>query len=165
RILDIGCGALNLGRVLIPLLNKGCYYGIEPNTWLLKFAFEKELGRDIIPIKTPKFSDNTNFDLDVFDTKFNFIIAHSIFTHAPISNIKKCLSEVKKALEKDGIFFFTFIMTEEDFCVEYWVYPGVQGYTEGTMEKMVEDAGLTFSIYPDSTQVGQTLVKVTHFSE
>jgi len=166
KILDIGCGALNLGRVLIPLLNKGCYHGIEPNMWLLKYAFEEEIGKDIFYIKDPKFNDNSNFDLGVFGTKFNFIVAHSIFTHAPMSNIEKCLSEVKKVLESDGVFFFTFIMAEENCCAEYWTYPTVQAYTKETMEKTVQDSGLTFTLFPSySVQDGQTLVKVTQKSE
>ena len=38
RLLDVGCGALRAGRLLMPYLNKGCYYGIEPNMWLVEDA-------------------------------------------------------------------------------------------------------------------------------
>ncbi len=164
KVLDIGCGALNLGRVLIPLLNKGCYYGIEPNSWLIEAGFENELGQDIISIKDPMFDDNINFDLDVFNTKFNFIVAHSIFTHAPMSDIKKCLSQVKKTLESDGVFIFSFVMGNRDTHSSYWIYPGIHGYVEETMKKMICNAGLTFEIIPRSMQ-NLTFVKSTHMTE
>ena len=30
-LLDVGCGSLRIGRLLIPYLNRGKYFGIEPN--------------------------------------------------------------------------------------------------------------------------------------
>ena len=35
KVLDIGCGSLRCGRLLIPYLNKGNYFGVEPNKWLV----------------------------------------------------------------------------------------------------------------------------------
>ena len=32
RIADLGCGLLRVGRLLIPYLLPGRYYGMEPNT-------------------------------------------------------------------------------------------------------------------------------------
>ena len=36
KILDFGCGSLRLGRLLINWLNKGNYYGLDPNKWLIE---------------------------------------------------------------------------------------------------------------------------------
>ncbi len=44
RLLDFGCGSLRAGRLLIPYLNPGNYYGIEPNRWLIDDAY-RERGR------------------------------------------------------------------------------------------------------------------------
>src|SRR5437879_7690102 len=35
-LLDVGCGSLRIGRLLIPYLNRGKYFGIEPNEWLVR---------------------------------------------------------------------------------------------------------------------------------
>jgi hypothetical protein len=37
-VLDVGCGSLRAGRLLIPYLAVGGYHGIEPNTWPLDDA-------------------------------------------------------------------------------------------------------------------------------
>ena len=55
RVLDIGCGSLRIGRLLIPYLDKGNYLGIEPNRWLVTDGILNEVGRDQIRIKAPRF--------------------------------------------------------------------------------------------------------------
>jgi hypothetical protein len=35
-VLDFGCGSLRAGRLLIPYLLPGRYYGLEPNRWLIE---------------------------------------------------------------------------------------------------------------------------------
>ena len=35
RVLDVGCGSMRIGRLLIPYLNRGCYVGVEPERWLM----------------------------------------------------------------------------------------------------------------------------------
>ena len=63
RLLDIGCGSLRAGRFIIPYLNAGGYTGLEPNTWLIDEAIEKEIGRDVLDIKKPIFVNNDQFDV------------------------------------------------------------------------------------------------------
>ena len=50
KLLDIGCGSLRAGRLFIPYLQSGNYYGIEPEKWLVSEAIQNELGKDIINI-------------------------------------------------------------------------------------------------------------------
>src|SRR5438445_8687183 len=54
-LLDVGCGSLRIGRLLIPYLNRGKYFGIEPNTWLVEEGIKQELGEDLVQIKYPTF--------------------------------------------------------------------------------------------------------------
>lgn len=56
RLLDVGCGSLRLGRLLIPYLDVGNYYGMEPNQWLVDEGLAQELGREIVALKKPHFS-------------------------------------------------------------------------------------------------------------
>ena len=71
RLLDLGCGSLRAGRLFIPYLRPGCYYGIEPNTWLVDEGLTRELGADIVRVKRPTFSAVGDFSLaslgEVFD--------------------------------------------------------------------------------------------------
>src|SRR5271167_1446401 len=50
-LLDVGCGSLRNGRLLIPYLNNGNYTGIETNKWLVGEGIRRETGRDQIRIK------------------------------------------------------------------------------------------------------------------
>ena len=38
NLLDFGCGSLRAGRLLIPYLLPGRYFGVEPNAWLVEEA-------------------------------------------------------------------------------------------------------------------------------
>ena len=44
-LLDVGCGSLRIGRLLIPYLNRGKYFGIEPAEWLVAEGIRQELGK------------------------------------------------------------------------------------------------------------------------
>jgi hypothetical protein len=54
-LLDVGCGSLRIGRLLIPYLNQGKYFGVEPNEWLVKEGIKRELGEALLQIKRPTF--------------------------------------------------------------------------------------------------------------
>jgi hypothetical protein len=80
--LDVGCGSLRGGRLFIPYLLPGRYFGIEPNRWLVEDGLDRELGRDIVRVKQPTFSEVDDFRLTVFGRRFDYILAQSIFSHA-----------------------------------------------------------------------------------
>ncbi len=61
-LLDIGCGSLRAGRLFIPYLLSGHYYGIEPQSWLVEEGLNKELGREILQLKRPVFSHDSDFN-------------------------------------------------------------------------------------------------------
>lgn len=62
RVLDIGCGSLRVGRLLIPYLNQGNYFGVEPNEWLVSDGILNEIGQDQIEIKQPTFSFRSSLE-------------------------------------------------------------------------------------------------------
>ena len=64
KLLDFGCGSLRSGKLFIPFLNQGNYYGLDPNKWLIEDGIDNELGKDILKTKKPKFSYNDNFEID-----------------------------------------------------------------------------------------------------
>lgn len=71
RLLDFGCGSLRAGRLFIPWLLPGRYFGIEPNRWLIDDAIRLELGSDMMGLRNPRFDDNDQMRMDVFGTDFD----------------------------------------------------------------------------------------------
>src|SRR5262245_8442272 len=80
-LLDFGCCSLRAGLFFIMYLEPGRYCGIDPNKWLIDDAIANQTGQDFIQIKKPRFDYNDQFQVDVFSTRFDFILAQSIFSH------------------------------------------------------------------------------------
>ena len=160
-LLDIGCGSLRTGRLLIPYLLPGRYFGIEPERWLLEEGIKNECGEDLIKIKAPVFSNDNNFTCTQFGRKFDFILAYSIFTHAPQAQIRRCISQVKECMKPNSVFVATFFKGDNNYAGEEWVYPGFVAYTLERMTQMVNEFGL--KCHPtDWHYHRQTLILITH---
>src|SRR3989440_12460104 len=94
-LLDIGCGSLRIARLLIPYLNRGKYFGVEPNQWLVREGIRRELGENLVEIKRPTFffSDSPE-TISQAKIPFDFAVAQSIFSHSGLDLIKGWLSEI-----------------------------------------------------------------------
>src|SRR5919198_2390626 len=114
-LLDVGCGSLRIGRLLIPYLNQGKYFGVEPNEWLVDEGIRRELGETLVQIKQPTFLFSDSPDT-IAQTKiaFDFALAQSIFSHCGLDLIKGWLSAISRSLARDGAFVATFLIGEED---------------------------------------------------
>lgn len=147
KLCDVGCGSLRAGRLFIPYLRPGNYYGVEPYQQLVELGIEEELGKSIVSVKAPHFLHDDDFNLNTFGVTFDYILAQSIFSHAACHQIEKCLSEVAKALAWDGTLVATYWPTcpgELDYAGDEWVGNGKTAhYCKETMQEMVKDAGLT----------------------
>lgn len=139
KVLDIGCGSLRLGKYLMEFVWKGNYYAIEPNDWLVKEALKNECKSNNII-----FSNNSDFDLIGFNTKFHYIIANSIFIHASKKQIKKCFQQVHKVIEKEGEFFFNYIKGKDN-TANNWSYPNSITYEKETLLKMAHENGFLWN--------------------
>jgi len=146
RLLDVGCGSLRVGRLLIPYLNAGNYVGVEPNEWLVKDGILNELGRDLIKIKRPRFSYKTSLEEFNESLELDFAVAQSIFSHTSAQLTKDWLAQISKHLKDSGAFFATFIQGEEDFDGEGWVYPGCVNFTSDSMAAFAQESGLNFRV-------------------
>ena len=142
HLLDIGCGSLRAGRLFIAYLEPDRYYGVEPEQWLIDEGIAHEVGEDLIDIKRPVFSNVDDFSLTEFDQQFDFVLAQSIFSHASLSQIERCLVEAKQSLATDGLFVATFVKGEDDYGGDSWVYPGCVSYSLKTMRDLATDMGL-----------------------
>jgi SAM-dependent methyltransferase len=150
RVVDIGCGSLRLGRLLIPFLRPGRYFGVEPNEWLVHAGFEEELGRDIERIKRPQFRYVDDFSLDGFGEQFDYAIAYSVFTHCYPDLGLTGLRAVAGTLAERGLVIGTYVDRTRSTGAEWqfaangsgWLYPKVVTYTWDEFADIVAAAGL-----------------------
>jgi len=145
KLIDIGCGSLRVGRLLIPYLNRGNYIGVEPNRWLVEEAIAKEIGTDMVRIKRPNFIFASS--LKSIDNSFNadFAVAQSIFSHASLNLIDDWLAGVAFHLASHGALFATYLKGEEDHQGRKWVYPGCVSYRTETLSNAARAAVFSFA--------------------
>jgi SAM-dependent methyltransferase len=146
-LLDIGCGSLRVGRLLIPYLNCGRYFGVEPNEWLVEEGIKRELGETLVQIKRPTFFFSDSPDaITQAKTAFDFALAQSIFSHCGLDVIKGWLAAISRSLAKDGALVATFLIGEEDSAQTGWIYPECVNYRPATLEHAGEAVNLRFEI-------------------
>jgi SAM-dependent methyltransferase len=148
RVLDFGCGSLRAGRLLIPYLQPEKYFGIEPNAWLVEDAIENQIGRDIVRIKRPQFSDSDAFIAGVFEGKFDYIIAQSIFSHAGPRMLRRALRSFGRRLEEGGLCVVTFVEGGRGMPAEGWHYPQCVTYPAGEIPGLVAEGNLVCTRIP-----------------
>lgn len=139
-LLDIGCGSLRAGRLFIPYLDAGHYFGIEPEQWLLQNGIDNEVGQSLIDLKRPRFSHNGEFLLTEFKQHFDYILAQSIFSHASQAQIRKCFAQASQALKPEGLFAASFFRDETDYTGDQWTVKAT--YTLKRMQELADEAGL-----------------------
>lgn len=93
KFLDIGCGALRIGKYLINYLKNNHYFGIDPAKNIVEIAYEKEIKQKL---KFPEFLYNSEFNFKDFQTKFDFVLANDIFIHCGQNQFKNCLINLYK---------------------------------------------------------------------
>lgn len=146
-LLDVGCGSLRIGRLFIPYLNQGKYYGIEPNEWLVREGIQYEVGQDLVDRKRPHFLfSESPADLVKWKGKFDFVVAQSIFSHCGLDLLRPWLCGIGQSLTEKGSLLATFEEGETVDDRTGWIYPGCVTYDSRTMEEEAERAGLRFKI-------------------
>jgi len=144
RVLDIGCGSLRNGRLLIPYLNVGNYVGFEPNRWLVEAGIRHETGTDIIAIKKPRFFHSTSPDALDASLRFDYAFAQAIFIHSPMSLVRAWIGKAGQCLESNGLLLASFHVGEKDYEGDGWVYPGHVYFRMETMQEEAARAGFRF---------------------
>lgn len=146
RVLDIGCGSLRIGRLLIPYLNPKHYYGVEPNKWLVEDGIANEIGRSLLAIKKPTISYHASMEEFNEPLKLDYAVAQSIFSHCGKDLIERWLSQVSFHLKDDGALLATFLIDGKDFDGHGWIYPGCVHYKPETMLDMASEFDLNFDV-------------------
>lgn len=152
RLLDIGCGSLRAGRMLIGYLAPHGYTGVDPNQWLIDDAIDHELGPDIVTIKRPTFDVTADFSLAHLG-RFDFVLAQGVATNTGPSLLSRLLVAIADTLAPTGLAAATFIhpgtgdedalaVSINDRYAPAWRYPGCYAYTRSAIADAVAAAGL-----------------------
>jgi cyclopropane fatty-acyl-phospholipid synthase-like methyltransferase len=145
RVLDIGCGSLRIGRLLIAYLNRGGYAGLEPHRWLVEEGIRREVGEDQVRIKAPTFVfDDNGASLFERGARFDFLLAQSIFSHTGPDLLDRWLADAARLLDDTGALAATYLEGEQDPAESGWIYPGCVLYRRDTMASMAARHGLQF---------------------
>jgi len=161
-LLDIGCGSLRGGRLFIPYLLPGHYYGLEPEAWLIEEGIRHELGEDLVRLKRPTFNHDSDFTLSLFGQQFDFLLAQSIFSHATSRQIERCLKEAKTVMRTTAVFAATFFEGPVNYTGAKWVYPGRVTYRLDFLQQLAETQGLKLEPIMWPHPSGQTWVLLAH---
>ena len=110
RVLDVGCGALRVGYWLMQEqgLDTGNYYGIEPNRAMLEVGLTHIVGLETAERAQPHFDYNDRFDFSVFGEQFDFVLARSVWTHAPKHQISTMLESFSETAAPGGVFLASY---------------------------------------------------------
>lgn len=142
-LLDVGCGSLQIGRLLIPYLNRGKYFGVETNEWLVEEGIKRELGEGLLQNKHPTFFFSESPEaIAQAKVSFDFAVAQSIFSHCGLDLIKNWLFAISRSLAEHGALVATFLPGKEDSPREGWVYPECVSYRPLTLRCLAAEAGL-----------------------
>jgi SAM-dependent methyltransferase len=108
RLLDIGCGSLRVGRVLVPYLGRANYVGIEPNASALEVGVRVHLSEGMRELKQPILIASADPEDVPAEPPLDFAFAQSIFSHTGPDLMSGWLDGVSARLAGDGVLVASF---------------------------------------------------------
>ena len=151
KLLDIGCGVGRASRALVPYLHPGNYTGIDISKKALRHAVElsqKEGWDD----RKPTFLVNSDLDLD---QKFDFLWAHSVFTHLPDWQIEKMIGNASMIVRRK--FAFTYKFSEQPHRSGLKQFQ----YSPAYFGEIAHNVGLSTEDHPERWPAGQRTIVLT----
>lgn len=149
--LEIGSGAGHLAMQVVPYLQKGHYFGIEPNQWTMheNFNFFPDFEK-MLQDNEATFDANDQFNADVFGKHklYDFIFSHSILSHASLEQLDQYFNMLSLHLREGGKAFASY-REAETTDAPTWVYPGVTWFCKEDIEKVAEKYSLKVIYRPD----------------
>jgi SAM-dependent methyltransferase len=159
-MLEIGCGNLRAGRLFIEYLEPGSYYATDISPDILLSA-QRTIAEYGLQAKLPHLTLVNDLKLEFLpDDHFDFVHAHSVFSHSPAEVIEECFEHVSRVMTKDGFFDFTFDRTEG---AEHHVLHEDFYYRTETLIALARKHGLeaTFADDWEATGHAQSKIRVT----
>ena len=163
RVLEIGCGCLHAGVPLMKFLGVSAFAGIEPNDWLIKKALKNSEVRRLVDEKKPRFLSVLDFDASSLRMTFDYVLSHSVLSHAAHYQLEQFLRNAGKVLTPTGCIVASIRLAEgnavgskgsanhEDSMDKEWVYPGVSWFKLSTVKETADRVGLVARNAPEHT--------------
>ena len=158
--LDVGCGCLRVGKLLIAYLEQDHYVGVEPDGGMIESGIAHETGLGLIRDKGARFGMSARFDFSEFGMTFDVACAGSILSHTFEASTRACLAGVRAVLEPSGVFHATFIEADSALADAreavsgrrpgHWT-DGAVAYSRGEIAAFGKEAG--FGVMFGSTVV------------
>ncbi len=174
KLLDVGCGCLRGGYWLVRLLDADCYFGIEPNQPMLQAGIEYCLTPELLALKRPRFDSNDRFDFSVFETKFDAVVARSIWSHASKEQIRVMLDNFCSYSNPDAFFLTSYLPSvwyrrrQRDYTGKNWIgkshqctSPGLVHHSTSWIEHQCRIRKLRLIELGDLPFNGQRWLKIT----
>jgi SAM-dependent methyltransferase len=145
KLLEIGTGPLRAARFLIPYLNEGHYWGVEPKTESVRLGIEFELGSQMANNKKPHFSARDDFGFDEFQEQFDYVLSYSVFTHLPPPHIPIVFAKAARCFHDSSMMLATAAFADGDERIvdeRKWTGRPINQYSVARFEQAAQDAGL-----------------------
>jgi SAM-dependent methyltransferase len=165
RVLEVGCGALNASLFTIKYLDPGHWAGIDPNDWLREATMAIPRYRRLAEGRQAAFLSVDDFDASSLGMEFDFVLAHSILSHAAHWQLPQFLHNVSNVLAPSGRILASIRLAEGNIYGSYgspggvdsddesWVYPGVSYFSLATVVSAAEAEGLSVTVRPEYTAI------------
>jgi len=136
KLLDIGCGPLRAGKLLIAYLAPGNYFGIDKN----EKAIGDGLAEEVPDSRGASLLINEDFRFDKFRVWFDFLLAHSVFGHLDLERIENCFERARGVMTPASKFLFTFKAVEDGTFHRL--------YDPEALSNLATRCGLTMTLLP-----------------
>ncbi len=157
RMLEIGCGNLRAGRLFIDYLQPGHYYGLDISPDILIRA-QDAIAEFDLRAKLPHLTLVKDLKLSFLpERSFDFVHAHSVFSHSPSSVIEECFANVGRIMAPGAFFDFTFDRTEGE---EHQVLSEDFYYRTQTLVDLAARHGLAAKFMQDWETTGHAQSKI-----
>jgi len=139
--LDVACGSLRGGRHFICYLEPGHCLGIDKSEELVRSGLEEEVGEQLVAERAPEIVISDRFEFSRLSKRPDFALAQSLFTHLTVSDIRRCLSNLRRFAD-DCRFYATFFEVAEPVENEHRSHSRLMFYyTAEEMARMGAEAG------------------------
>lgn len=112
RLLDIGAGALRLGRLAVPYLAPGHYWATDASAALMQRGRDAELA-DPTLLPPDRLIEDTGFAYPGVPANIDLALAFAVFTHLPAETLTTALGTARARFPKLRAFLFTVFLAPE----------------------------------------------------
>ena len=164
KVLEVGCGALHTSCHVMRFVEPGNLVGIDPNPWVREKVLEESEIRTLVEERSPTFLSGDDFDVSELGVQFDYVISHSVLSHAAHYQLEQFLRNVGKSLAPKGKILASLRLAEgnafgqrgsrdgQDSMCKTWRYPGGVWFKLSTVKETAEKLGLAADYHPEFTE-------------